>query len=157
MYKANPENLLYMYMEPNKAYTLRQLYRQCRISDKVGQGALQAALLRLIKKGEIKQLSKARYALAGKPQYLIGQVDHVSPTYAYVVPKDDAREDIWVKQENLSGALHKDLVKVVVLQQAGKRRCAVGSVVAIVQRNKDPIIGRLEQRGAHAFVRWSVG
>ena len=51
------------------------------------------------------------------PQYITGQVDHVSPAYAYIVSQE-TQEDVWVKQEDLLGALDKDIVMVMLLQQA---------------------------------------
>ena len=70
------------------------------------------------------------------PHYVIGLVDHVNPAYAYVVPTEEAQADVWVKQEDLLGALDRDLVKVVVLQQATGGKRAVGRVVEIIKRNQ---------------------
>jgi ribonuclease R len=86
------------------------------------------------------------------PYHVIGRVDHVNPAYAYIVPQEVEQEDIWVKQEDLLGALDRDLVKVVVLQQARENKRPVGSVVEIVERNKIPIMGRLDRYGKNAFV-----
>ncbi len=86
------------------------------------------------------------------PHYVIGRVDHVNPAYAYVVPQKEAQEDVWVKQEDLLGALDKDLVKVVILQQAKEGKRTVGRVVEIVERNQAPIVGRLDRCGKNAFV-----
>ena len=86
------------------------------------------------------------------PHYVIGRVDHVNPAYAYIVLKEEEQEDIWVKQEDLLGALDQDLVRVVVLQQAKDRKRSVGRVVEIIERNKAPIVGRLDRYGKNAFV-----
>ncbi|MHA7877524.1 MAG: ribonuclease R [Bacteroidota bacterium] len=85
------------------------------------------------------------------PQHIIGQVDHVNPAYAYIVSQEN-QEDVWVKQEDLRGALDKDVVKVVLLQQAKGKRRSVGKVVEIIERSKAPIVGRLEYHGKHCFV-----
>lgn len=87
-----------------------------------------------------------------RPHYIIGQVDHVNPAYAYIVPKETIQEDVWVKQEDLLGALDKDLVKVMVLQQAREQKRSVGRVVEIIERNKAPIVGRLARYGKNTFV-----
>lgn len=84
--------------------------------------------------------------------HTIGRVDHVNPAYAYIVFKEEAQEDVWVKQADLLGALDKDLVKVVVLQQAKEGKRTVGRVVEIVERNQAPIVGRLDRFGKNAFV-----
>ncbi len=85
------------------------------------------------------------------PQYIIGQVDHVSPAYAYIVSQE-VQEDVWVRQEDLLGALDKDTVKVVLLQQASGKKRSVGRVVEIIARSKAPIVGRLERHGKAFFV-----
>ncbi len=89
---------------------------------------------------------------SAKPHYIIGQVDHVNPAYAYIVPKEETQEDVWVKQEDLLGALDKDLVKVMVLQQAREKKRSVGRVVEIIERNKATIVGRMNRCGKNAFV-----
>ena len=86
------------------------------------------------------------------PHYIIGQVDHVNPAYADIVPKEKTQEDVWVKQEDLLGALDKDLVKIMVLQQAKEQKRSVGKVVEIIERNKAPIVGRLARYGKNTFV-----
>jgi ribonuclease R len=96
--------------------------------------------------------NKKNMTRSATPHYIIGRVDHVNPAYAYIVPEKEAQEDVWVKQEDLLGALDKDIVKVVVLQQAKERKRSVGRVVEIVERNKAPIVGRLDRYGKNAFV-----
>ena len=78
-----------------------------------------------------------------------GHVDYVSPAYAYIVPDDNSQPDIWVSEENLLGALHKDLVQVSVYPKEGR---VVGKVVAIIERNQVPIVGRLVHHGNTSFV-----
>ena len=85
------------------------------------------------------------------PQSIIGQVDHVSPAYAYVV-SNETPEDVWVKQEDLLGALNGDIVKIVLLQRAKGKRRSLGKVVEIVERSQAPIVGRLERHGKASFV-----
>ena len=85
-------------------------------------------------------------------RYVIGKVDYVNPAFAYIVPEEEGETDIWVKHENLLGALDKDVVKVMLLQRAREKRKAVGKVVAIVARNEALIVGRLDYRGQDAYV-----
>ncbi len=96
--------------------------------------------------------SKKNTPTSAASHYVIGRVDHVNPAYAYIVPQEEAQEDVWVKQEDLLGALDKDFVKVIVLQQAKEGKRTVGRVVEIIERNKAPIVGRLDRFGKNAFV-----
>ncbi|MEL6606796.1 MAG: ribonuclease R [Bacteroidota bacterium] len=95
---------------------------------------------------------KKNSSSANRAQSLVtGRVDHVSPAYAYIVPQDGDQPDIWVREENLLGALHKDIVQVKIHLQ-NKTGRVTGRVVAIVERNAAPIVGRLVHRGKVSFV-----
>ncbi|MEL6358579.1 MAG: ribonuclease R [Bacteroidota bacterium] len=95
---------------------------------------------------------KKNSSSANRAQSLVtGRVDHVSPAYAYIVPQDGDQPDIWVREENLLGALHKDIVQVKIHLQNKVGR-VTGRVVAIVERNAAPIVGRLVHRGKVSFV-----
>eukprot|EP00540_Astrosyne_radiata_P020146 CAMPEP_0116867018 /NCGR_PEP_ID=MMETSP0418-20121206/26381_1 /TAXON_ID=1158023 /ORGANISM="Astrosyne radiata, Strain 13vi08-1A" /LENGTH=577 /DNA_ID=CAMNT_0004502777 /DNA_START=3159 /DNA_END=4889 /DNA_ORIENTATION=- len=96
--------------------------------------------------------SKKKIATSVSPHDIIGQVDYVNPAYAYVIPTEEKGGDIWVKQEDLLGALDRDLVKVTICQHVKKGQQRIGRVVKILQRNQAPIVGCLEQRNTHAFV-----
>ncbi len=143
--------LILFQADPGQHYTIRRLYKQFDASDQAAQEAVKGAMKTLVESGKLYEVSEEQYALLDKLKYVIGQVDHVNPSYAYVVPQGE-EEDLWVKQEHLLGALHKDLVKVVVLEQGGEEKRAVGRVVEIIERSKVPIVGRLERHGRAAFV-----
>lgn len=86
--------------------------------------------------------------------YIIGCVDHVSPAYAYIIPGENENQqgDIWVKQEDLSGALNKDFVKVAILQRAKDGKKSIGKVISIIERNRVPIVGRVRRHQQRTFV-----
>lgn len=92
-----------------------------------------------------------RSSLKNPHTLVVGHVDHVNPAYAYIVPQDSSQPDIWVHEENLLGALHKDVVKVQVRSQSRTGRVS-GKVVAIIERNQAPIVGRLVHQGNVSFV-----
>lgn len=89
------------------------------------------------------------------PTYVIGHVDHISLAYAYIIPQKEGKggkEDILVKQKYLLGALHKDLVKVLVLRYDKPTQHFLGKVVEIIKRNPSLIVGRLISQGKLLFV-----
>lgn len=95
---------------------------------------------------------KKKPASVSSPQPLVtGRVDHVSPAFAYIVPQDGDQPDIWVSQENLLGALHNDLVQVRARPKGRGDRVA-GKIVAIVERNQAPVVGRLVHQDKSSFV-----
>ena len=140
-------------MAPHQAYTLRQLCQLLKAKGHASEKEVKEALRELTKARKIESLHQERYALATVPHYMIGRVDHVNPAYAYIIAEgtSEEQEDVWVKQEDLLGALDKDLVKVVVRKQAKDGKRTVGNVVKIIERNRSPIVGRLVLRGKHVF------
>lgn len=81
---------------------------------------------------------------------LIGQVNHVSPRYAYISVEgiDDC---VYIPTCHLKGAFHQDEVAIVISQkpaehgQEGKQ----GHVISIVKRSQNKLVGRLEKQGEH--------
>ncbi|XWN34757.1 MAG: ribonuclease R [Roseivirga sp.] len=138
-------------LQPNESYTLRQLYKVLKVADRTAQAAVKAAVLALVKTGQLDRQGSTRYVLTGDTTYVTGQVDHVHASYAYIVTQE-GEPDIWVKQANLLGALDKDRVRVRVLHQEGQAGRPVGQVVDIVERNKAPQVGKLTLQGRLAFV-----
>lgn len=96
-------------------------------------------------------MPKQKNSQSPATNYITGRVDHVNPSFAYIVPQDASHPDIWVHQDNLLGAIHQDIVKVRVYNK-GRTGQKSGKVVAIVEKNKAPIVGLLIQKGKQYFV-----
>ena len=150
-YTAHYKKLLLELMEPYKNYTLKQLVKLLQVQDHVSSAVIQEVVLGLTHTGQLTQVNQTCYALAATPVH-IGRVDHVNSAYAYIVLEDKAQKDVWVKQDDLLGALDKDLVKIVVLQPPREGHRTVGRVIEILERNKAPIVGRVDRYGKNAFV-----
>ncbi|MEL6539432.1 MAG: ribonuclease R, partial [Bacteroidota bacterium] len=135
---------------PTQRYTMRQLYEQLHATKRAEHQAIRAAALALEKAGKLQQCNKTSYHLLDRERYVLGQVDYVSPGYAYIVGPEST-QDIWVKHENLLGALNGDTVRVLLLYSRCKKRPS-GKVVEIVERSQAPIVGRLERHDKATFV-----
>jgi ribonuclease R len=134
---------------PSRDYTLSKLYKDFK--GEIPQEAVKKVVLSLAEKGSITQLHHDQFKIMLHPTYVVGRVDYVNPSYAYIVLEGD-QEDIWVKQEDLLFALDKDIVKVVVTQQEGPKKRPVGKVVEILERGQTRWVGRVEQNGQTTFV-----
>lgn len=134
---------------PARAYTLSKLYKHFK--GEASREAVKEAVLALAQQGAIEQLSRGRLAIPYNPVYVIGKVDYVHPSYAYIVTEGGG-DDVWVRQEDLLLALDKDLVKVMITQQKGRGKYPVGKVVEIIERSKMTWVGRVAQNGQAAFV-----
>ncbi len=63
--------------------------------------------------------------------------------FAFFVADEPEREDLFIRSEDLHGALHGDRVEVRVTERSepGSERNDTGEVVRILQRNPEPIVG----------------
>ncbi|OJW69767.1 MAG: ribonuclease R [Candidatus Amoebophilus sp. 36-38] len=136
-----------------KGYTLSKLYKHFK--GKLSKAYIQEALAALVAQGAIEQRAKGKFVaipnLANLPD-IIGKVDYVNPGYAYVVV-GEGKQDVLVRQKDLLFALDGDLVKVVITQQEEEpKKHPVGRVVEILERNKRPWVGTVQQQGAITFI-----
>ncbi|MEM7055466.1 MAG: ribonuclease R [Bacteroidota bacterium] len=134
---------------PTRAYTLSKLYKHFK--RKFSKETVKEAVLELAQRGAIEKLNRGRFTIPYNPVYVIGKVDYVHPSYAYIVT-DDGKDDVWIRQADLLFALDKDLVRVMITQQKGPKRHPVGKVVEIIKRSKTTWVGRVVKNGQAAFV-----
>ncbi len=72
------------------------------------------------------------------------------------VKVDGQDEDIYVKASKTRGALHGDIVRVAVTQEAkGQARRRSGEVIAVLERSNKPFVGILHIVGKQAWVLMS--
>lgn len=129
--------------DPSQTYTIQQLCTALQITSKADKAKVKKALLDLLHQDAIKKISKGRYLHVAPPTYLTGRVDYVRAEYAYIIVPDQPK-DILVRQKNLLAALDKDLVKVRLLPNGGRKR-PEGVVVEVIKRNT--VIGRITLSG----------
>ncbi len=105
----------------------------------------------LIAGGDIIELKKNRIALPGQVGLLVGHLQVHRDGFGFVVPKDKSRSDLYISRENLKDAMHGDLV-VASLQRKRSGKLSDGTIVSILQRGQNRIIGTYQDRGEHGFV-----
>jgi ribonuclease R len=135
----------------NKTYALSKLYKDFK--GKLSQEDVKQLIAKLVKQGAIKSLGKDRLSMVMYPTYVVGRVDYVSQSYAYVIPDDKQdMKDIIVRREDLFYALDKDKVRVMLCQQKAGKKHPVGKVVEIVERARVQWIGQVVRNGQTTFV-----
>jgi ribonuclease R len=134
---------------PSVSYTAKELCALLKLKKKREKASVEETLQDLIAQGTIRKINRGRYiwrTTDAEKTYAIGRVDWVRPEYAYIVVPD-LEKDILVVHQNLHTALDKDLVKVRLLPPKKKRNRLEGVVIEIVERNTDPILGRIIATG----------
>ena len=77
--------------------------------------------------------------------YVIGTIDMKQGGKAYVIPKEEGREDIQIGPNNTRHALHGDTVKVLMFPQR-KMHKPEGQVVEIIHRAKTRFVGCIQKQ-----------
>ena len=123
-------------------YTIRQLCKELHAKEYTSQKNIKQIVSDLVYAKKLDKIDKERYLLSSASTYVVGTVDYVRAEYVYIVLPGDEK-DVIVKKHNLGVALDKDLVKVRLLPNKGRKSRQEGKVVEIIERSKVPIIGRL--------------
>lgn len=134
---------------PGQAYTITQIIKKLGIRDKASKDFVPDVLFAMERQGKIQQQRNSFVSLES-PDGIEGVVDHVNPKFGYVVIPN-REDDVWVKTEDMRGALDGDTVKVILKggRHGGRPE---GKVIEVVKRNRTEFVGRIEISPKFAFV-----
>ncbi len=130
------------------------MVRRLKIKDKKAKLMAKQAIFSLEKEGYLGKTSTNKYYLSELVDHgegLSGRVDHVNARFAYVIV-EDMDEDIWVKTDDLAGAIHGDQVALMITRQASGKHRAEGKVTKILKRDRTEFVGRIEVSPNFSFV-----
>ncbi|MDY6025392.1 ribonuclease R [Bergeyella zoohelcum] len=134
--------LNFMNKKSSKIYNYKQIsdgigYKNPRQREQVIQ-----ALHRLLAKDKIKETEKGKYIINLQIEgTLIGIIDFNQSGNAYV-KVEGLEEDIFVHSKNVKDALQGDKVLIVTYHFKGKKM--EGSVLEVLERNREEFVGTLE-------------
>lgn len=113
---------------------------------------VKAVLHELLAAGELVELKKNRFALPEAVGLIVGRLQGNRKGFAFVLPLQPGKPDVYVSPDNLRNAFHGDTVVVKVERRAAPGKTAEGEVVQIVQRGQTRVIGAYEARGDYGYV-----
>jgi ribonuclease R len=123
--------------------TARELIRTLDIA-RDERTTFKRQLKSLVSDGALVLLRGNRYGLADRMDLIVGRLDAHPSGYGFVTPErhgDDLKGDVFVAAPNLKEALHGDRVVVRVERHRDDGRVE-GSIVEILERRNDTIVGR---------------
>lgn len=82
--------------------------------------------------------------------FITGWLESHERGFAFCMPEEG--QDIFIAKENRNGAMHRDRVKVRLIQPSSPDRKAEGEVVKVLERNVRPIVGTFHQAKGYGFV-----
>ncbi|MCL2413189.1 MAG: ribonuclease R [Bacteroidales bacterium] len=143
---------------PFDAFNQKQITARMGIGDKAGREQIASLILDLAEQNVLLEQKRGKYKL--NPKYVVedtpkrvilGTVDLKSTGKAYILPKNENMEDIFVAPNNTNNALNGDLVKVSLFPQRKGRR-PEGRITEIVKRAKENFVGILQIFPKYALV-----
>jgi len=109
-------------------------------------------LMYLEKEGYVVKTRRGRYGLTEKMNLVLGHLEVHPRGYAFLIPEDEDRDDIFISHSDLNGALHGDRVIVrpkVTPRSDGKQE---GEVIRILKRANHKVVGTIEVGKNFCFV-----
>ncbi len=164
----NKEELLnYMQQPTYKPMTADELAWKLKAS----RSAKFIALLhRLEKKGQIVVTKKGRYALPAQLHYVTGRLQGHPRGFAFVIPEVNKEQpptepmpDVYVRGEDLNGAMHQDRVVVRVREATDKGARLEGEIVRVLEHGNTRLVGTYQVSGRigvvtpdEARINWDI-
>jgi ribonuclease R len=118
-----------------------------------GYPELKETLARMTDEGATYKIKHQRYALPQQINLVVGRLDATRGGAGFVIPdKRDGMLDVFVPQQRLGGAVHRDRV-VARIERKKSRGNPEGTIIRILDRARSQVVGAL-QRGKHfGFVK----
>ena len=104
------------------------------------------------KEGVIIRNNKDKYGPISSDYLVVGRLQGHEKGFAFVIPNDKTREDIFIPAENMNSAMNGDIVvaNLTRMPEAGRRQ--EGEIVRILERENETIIGTFEDNGNFGFL-----
>ncbi|PKR78188.1 ribonuclease R [Halalkalibacillus sediminis] len=138
--------------EANKPHGVEELQETLDFKESEELQNLMKALNELEQEGKLVLTRKDRYGLPEKMNLIKGRVQMHAKGFAFLIPDDEDRDDIYIHQSDLMSAMNGDIVLVRVEADSKDGNRPEGTVVRIVERNDQPIVGTYQDNGSFGFV-----
>ncbi len=135
---------------PSKRFNYKQLSKKLDIKDTNGRLLVNTVLYDLLENNHLEEVHRGKFRFSPKAVFITGVVDMTRQGTAYIV-SDDIKEDVFISNNFLNGALHGDEVKVFLFAKCKKKQ-PKGEVVEILKRNKTTFVGTVEVSKSFAFL-----
>ena len=144
---------------PFSSFNYKQVAAKVGAYDKAFRELVHATVLQMAEDHILVEEGRGKYKINPKhinddllpKNYVIGTIDMKQTGKAYVIPKEEGREDVMIAPNYTNHALHGDTVKVLMFPQR-KMHKPEGQVVEILERAKTRFVGRIQRQGNFAFL-----
>ncbi|MEZ5542767.1 MAG: ribonuclease R [Pseudomonadota bacterium] len=147
---ASREHILEIINEVDHPVSREELATLLGIDTEDGLEALRRRLNAMTRDGQLVQNRRDRYAVADRLDLVAGRVLGHPDGFGFLVP-DDASDDVFLSARQMRALFHNDraLVRITGVDRRGRRE---GSVVEVLRRNTQQVVGRFYNEHGATFV-----
>ena len=121
---------------------IKKLEKMLRITKKIERNHLGIAVSALTKLGVLELENEESIRSYSSEKFIKAKIRCSSKGYCFAV-REDGQEDIYIREQFLNHAWHGDRVLVKIEKEALRRKSPEGSVVCILERNRNKVLANL--------------
>ncbi len=106
----------------------------------------------MVKSGHILRTKKKKYGLPKVFGMVVGKIQSTQKGFAFLIPDEQSKEDVFIAASELGGAMNDDRVMVKITKKSHSNQRSEGSVIEILERANTQIVGMYEQVKDFGFV-----
>jgi len=144
------EFILEVLSNADKPLTFRHLTHELGLDEDVDHIALQRRLNAMERDGQLLRNRRGGYCLTERLDLMTGRVTAHPDGFGFLIP-DEGGEDVFLTGRQMRTILHGDraIVRVTGVDRRGRRE---GSVVEVIERNTESVVGRYHEESGVSFV-----
>ncbi|UOR11748.1 ribonuclease R [Halobacillus amylolyticus] len=136
----------------SKPLSVQELEEALELTDKNEFKDLMKALNSLEEEGELVRTRKNRFGLPEKMNLIRGKIQMHAKGFAFLIPEDDDKDDVYIHHSDLHSAMNNDKVLVRVEKRDENGQRPEGTVIRIVERATTRVVGTYESSRNFGFV-----
>jgi len=146
----NKEDIIqYMQFNSYKPMTAEELGQNSDVSD---QTLFLQILQEMEDQGQIVRNRKGRYGLPHKMNLCVGRIQAHIKGFAFLIPDDPKETDVFIKSDDLAGAMHNDRAIVQLYKHLEDGRKREGEVIRVLVRANNQVVGTYQSSRSFGFV-----
>ncbi|WP_373896275.1 ribonuclease R [Virgibacillus sp. CBA3643] len=135
-----------------KPLAVDEIEEALEIDDSVDFKDFVKALNALEEEGELVRTRKNRFGLPEKMNLIRGRIQMHAKGFAFLIPDDEDRTDVYINPADLGSAMNNDKVLVRLEKKDDSDKRPEGSVIRVLERATLQVVGTFEDNRAFGFV-----
>ncbi|MFD1067751.1 ribonuclease R [Oceanobacillus locisalsi] len=144
--------LNYIKENSTKPLSIQELEEGLALEDATEFKELVIALNELELEGELVRTRKNRFGLPDKMNLIKGTIQMHAKGFAFLIPEDENKSDVYIHANDIGSAMNKDTVLVRPEKKDSDEGRPEGKVIRILERAVVTVIGTFEDNRSFGFV-----